>query len=375
MTKPKDIGNKLKELRERKGMNVDEASQASKIHINVISDIENGVFSRLNKLYLKSFIKKYAEFLGANTNDILKMFSDIVNVMPEKQFTFDVQDKKPIAVPKKTPAVKKPAASVKKPLLAIVPPKVKVDKDKAQNMLVIALTVAFCILFIVFLGMLHARFSSGTRPETARKVEKTEVRTDKSPAKTSSRDKAKKTQDTSTAKQVKAEPVKKEVRKPVVIAKKEKQAAAKKEVKPEPKPVPTPKPETKVEPPKEAPVRQKPVEQPAPVVAAKPLVTTAPAEEKPAASGPFIFTLKANGDAWVQINKGEEKIYVGIMQAGDSKTWRADGTLNIWTGKAEMLEFIINSHKIGKVADGVVKNIEVSDKGVNVNGNWVYRIE
>ena len=93
MITSKELGKKFSEKRQELGYSVDEACQKTRIHHTVILDIEAGVFDKLNKLYLKSFIEKYCLFLGLNTEKILDEYRAVSDIIPEEDFTFEVKEK------------------------------------------------------------------------------------------------------------------------------------------------------------------------------------------------------------------------------------------------------------------------------------------
>ncbi|MFH1877311.1 MAG: helix-turn-helix domain-containing protein, partial [Candidatus Omnitrophota bacterium] len=82
---PREIGNLFKEAREKLGLSIPDAAAQSKIHHNVLEDIENGAYERLGKLYMKSFIKKYSFFLELDTNSIAAKFDSISAEIPAKE--------------------------------------------------------------------------------------------------------------------------------------------------------------------------------------------------------------------------------------------------------------------------------------------------
>ena len=88
-----------------------------------------------------------------------------------------------------------------------------------------------------------------------------------------------------------------------------------------------------------------------------------------------ILGLKARGKVWVQVNEGEKMLFAGVLEKGQSKTWKSAGTLTVWTGKADVLDFVVNTRKVNSFAMGVVKNIQVSDKGIRVGDSWVVELE
>lgn len=87
----------------------------------------------------------------------------------------------------------------------------------------------------------------------------------------------------------------------------------------------------------------------------------------------YSLKVKAVGDVWVQIKTEDEQIYAGVIVEGNSRSWDLNSPVNIWTGKAENLEYIINGKNLGVFSKGVVKNIELSSEGIKIDNNWVSR--
>ena len=261
----REIGNICKEAREKLGMSVEEANERSRIHINVINDIESGVFDRLGKLYLRSFLKKYAIFLNLDANSILEKFEGVATQIPEAEFDPDIKAKEE----ERQPTI--------------------VNEKTIQVALISVFSAILIILVFVFAGRIGSKISQirEARREAAlqQKAAAPALKAKKAPA---------------------ASLRQKETVKPVV----------------------------------------------------KPSVT---------------LTLESRGEAWVKVTEGGNTLFVGILRRGDKKTWQAAGAITIWTGRAEMLDFTVNKHKVGKIADGVIKNIKVSKEGIAVNGSWVTR--
>lgn len=273
MITTKEIGKIFREKREKLGLSVDEAGRRAHIHVNVIKDIESGVFDRIGAIYLKSFMKKYSAFLSLDTAGVIKQYESIASSIPAKEFNadIDIEEKEDTEDP-----------------FGIPPGK------KLQVVLVAVLSVVLIVLIFVLIGMMRSRIQ--------RPIQK---RTD------------------------------------VFEAASQKTETAKKEA---------------------APVQE----------AAK---TSVISKLLPAAKEPdqVTLTLKAHGEVWLQVKSGDNKLFNGFMKDGDSKTWKSDQTIIVWTGKADMLDFIVNSRQVGKVAAGVVKNIKVSEEGIQIGDAWVKR--
>lgn len=70
------IGERLKRAREEKGISLEEAHRATKIHPNVLEALEEDRLENiLSKAYVKGFIKSYAQYLGLDVNSILEQYS------------------------------------------------------------------------------------------------------------------------------------------------------------------------------------------------------------------------------------------------------------------------------------------------------------
>ncbi len=266
MVTSKEIGKIFKEAREERGMSLEQAYKACRIHSSVIVDIENGVFDRLGKLYIKSFLKKYSDFLGLDTDDILKKYASLSKEAPSREFDLGIKEKKEEKSPEKAVFAEK----------------------KAEIALVAALSVILVVLVFVLVLKVRDKFS-GERAEIA----STTAVTQESPS---------------------------EEKKPV---------------------------------------------------AARRIFASAPATK----NAPLVLTLKARGKVWIRVKDDNRTLFDGFLDKGDSKTLESDEPLTVWTGKAEYLDFVVNTRKLGVVANGVIKNIVVSSGGVKIGGEWVARID
>jgi cytoskeletal protein RodZ len=260
MMNSKEIGNLFKETREKLNLTLKQVYQKSRIHLRVIQDIESGSFERLAPLYLRSFMRKYAEVLGLDPDDILKKLDAAYHELVPRAFSLTAMGKKPLKEKKQ----------------------LNLTQKQVQAMVVGGLAVVLVILIFVFIGMLRSW-----------------------------------------------NPFVRRVPRPASAAAR-KPAAEKKEL--------------------------------------------AQAREAKR-SGSVTLTLKAKGKVWVQVKSGEKNLYAGVMNKGESETWKAEGELAVWTGKAENLKFTVNNRKLGAIAAGVVKNIRVSGEGVKIGDNPVTSLE
>lgn len=70
-------GTILREARLSKNISLEAASKHTRIHVNILKNIENDDYQTLGTVYVKGFLKIYAEYLGVDREEILKGFQDL----------------------------------------------------------------------------------------------------------------------------------------------------------------------------------------------------------------------------------------------------------------------------------------------------------
>ena len=69
------IGSVLKEARNKKSISLEEVHSRIKIHPRVIQLLEDDKFDKLpSPVFVKSFLKSYAEFLEVNPEEIVRAY-------------------------------------------------------------------------------------------------------------------------------------------------------------------------------------------------------------------------------------------------------------------------------------------------------------
>lgn len=69
------LANKLKKQRESKNLSLERAHKETKIHLNILKAFEEGNFSILSPTYIRGFLKRYAEYLGLDSQEILNEYT------------------------------------------------------------------------------------------------------------------------------------------------------------------------------------------------------------------------------------------------------------------------------------------------------------
>jgi transcriptional regulator with XRE-family HTH domain len=94
------VGEKLKRARLEKSLSLDEVYKQTKIHIRVLEALEEDrAHNFLNLIYLRGFLKNYAQFLGLDSEQLLKEYIDSQKIeTPAPEVIQELEPKKPQAV-------------------------------------------------------------------------------------------------------------------------------------------------------------------------------------------------------------------------------------------------------------------------------------
>ncbi|WHY58268.1 helix-turn-helix domain-containing protein [Peribacillus simplex] len=81
-----ELGNRLKEAREAKGLSLDDLQELTKIQKRYLIGIEEGNYSMMpGKFYVRAFIKQYCEAVGLDSDEIFEQYkSEIPSVYSEE---------------------------------------------------------------------------------------------------------------------------------------------------------------------------------------------------------------------------------------------------------------------------------------------------
>lgn len=105
---PKELGDYLKNARLKKNISLEEINRETKIRIKYLNAIEEGNFDAIpgGEVYLKGFLKNYAEAVGLDSKEILRRYKEIStpkmqefpqeqNVAVEKDRQFIIDEERP----------------------------------------------------------------------------------------------------------------------------------------------------------------------------------------------------------------------------------------------------------------------------------------
>lgn len=79
------LSENLKKEREKKGITLEEAAKVTKIRKTYLQALEDGDFSVQSPVFMKGFLKSYAEFLGLNSTDIIRRYENEIMAVEEAE--------------------------------------------------------------------------------------------------------------------------------------------------------------------------------------------------------------------------------------------------------------------------------------------------
>ncbi|PIQ88840.1 MAG: hypothetical protein COV72_06075 [Candidatus Omnitrophica bacterium CG11_big_fil_rev_8_21_14_0_20_42_13] len=97
------LGTLLKQTREKKGITLDLAHQATKICKEILIDIESDRISKINPVYLKGYLKIYSKYLNLDAGQILDAYRNIFPSQEKKAagaLASEIRQKQPMALPR-----------------------------------------------------------------------------------------------------------------------------------------------------------------------------------------------------------------------------------------------------------------------------------
>jgi cytoskeleton protein RodZ len=118
------LSTRLRQERERLHLSVKECSEATKIREPFLQALEHGEFTVLPPVYITSFVRSYASFLGIPSADVSALLDDIIE---SDEYGEQRLVKQPSRVAKETPAQQHQRIEQQKP------PKGSIDSDQPRQ--------------------------------------------------------------------------------------------------------------------------------------------------------------------------------------------------------------------------------------------------
>jgi len=95
----------------------------------------------------------------------------------------------------------------------------------------------------------------------------------------------------------------------------------------------------------------------------------APAIKKPLSipkDQPLALIVKTKGDVWLEVKSDGKTLFKSVLKKGSVEAYKADERLQLWTGKGEFLDLVLNGNPLGSPGNGVIKNIILTREGLKI---------
>lgn len=131
------FAEELKATREKKEVTLQQISNKTRINIKFLEAIEEGNFSVIDEIYIRAFLREYAQQINLDENEILKRYDQCKAGRidePEKSDSVEVKkEDEPKKEELETPQSRKMVLEEQKPKPKSKPPKQKKEKSKIKE--------------------------------------------------------------------------------------------------------------------------------------------------------------------------------------------------------------------------------------------------
>lgn len=81
---------------------------------------------------------------------------------------------------------------------------------------------------------------------------------------------------------------------------------------------------------------------------------------------PLELNIKAVDNVWMRVTCDGKVLFQSILKRGQSETWTAKSSVEIWTGNSSNMVLSINGYLLGSPGKGVVKKMVINHDGVKI---------
>ena len=81
--------------------------------------------------------------------------------------------------------------------------------------------------------------------------------------------------------------------------------------------------------------------------------------------------LKGKDPVWMEIRSDGKKVFTGTMDKGAKKEISAKKKIDLWIGRAEVLDITINNKHIGTIGKGKIRQAQITREGIKVGKKWL----
>ena len=85
--------------------------------------------------------------------------------------------------------------------------------------------------------------------------------------------------------------------------------------------------------------------------------------------------LSSTDDVWLNVKEGGKTVFTGTLKRGDKKEIKSQKELELWIGRAEVLNLSINGKPIGPIGRGNIKKVIIDRQGVRIGQKWLFKAD
>lgn len=82
---------------------------------------------------------------------------------------------------------------------------------------------------------------------------------------------------------------------------------------------------------------------------------------------PLTLIVKTKGDVWLEVKSDEKTVFKSVLKKGSVEAYKADEKFQLWTGKGEFLDLVLNGNPLGSPGGGVIKKIVLTREGLKID--------
>lgn len=81
---------------------------------------------------------------------------------------------------------------------------------------------------------------------------------------------------------------------------------------------------------------------------------------------PLTLVVEAKENAWIEIKSDGNVVFRNVLSKGKVEAWKAKEKIELWVGKAEAVNLVLNGIPLGPPGQGVKKGILITRSGINI---------
>lgn len=87
---------------------------------------------------------------------------------------------------------------------------------------------------------------------------------------------------------------------------------------------------------------------------------------EPSGVEPVRLTIRTKDDVWLQVKSDGKVVFQDILSAQSTEKWEASERIELWVGKAEAVELLLNDVPLASPGKGVIKGILITKDGMKI---------